>query len=367
MTRVVLKVAPLAFPGSLEVVLVRGSDAPEAPRDIGAFPDRSQEDRRFQGFPGFVQVVQEQARVAIGDSPKDDSLFIDAFRAVGKEKARAAPYGFHGNVVVGFRYGLYPAGQSRMAGKSGHPEPRQDGAAFFRQLFPVHMIRRTHPLFFQAVAVVFHKFRQAFVRQVMMDESCQDFRRDRGNIHPGEHHAVHVLLAANAGGDNLRRQAVGAEDPDQVFHEGAAVFADIIEAADKGADIGRSGTGGQHGLSQAEDKRAVRPDALGAEDLNGLQAFGDAGNLNNDIVGDPDEFPRFPHHPFAILADDFGADRSRNQFADFGDDLCLGTPRLRDEGRIGRHAIYDALIGKFLDFFYIGRVHKDFHCTVSFS
>lgn len=221
-------------------------------------------------------------------------------------------------------------------------------------------------LFLQAVLIIFHKFGQTLVGQLVVDEFLQDLRRDRGDVRPGEHDAVHMGTAADAGGDDLRGQVVGAEHLHHVFHQFAAIFPDIVQAADEGAHVGGTGAGCQHGLSQAEDEGAVRPDAFSAQNLDGLQTFRDTGNLDDHVSGDFDEFPGFPYHAFAILADDFGADRTGDQSADFGNDIGLGTAGTGDQGGVRRHAVHDALVGKFLDFIDVGGVHKDLHCIFSF-
>ena len=60
----------------------------------------------------------------------------------------------------------------------------------------------------------------------------------------GEHHLFHMLQVANASGDDLGFDAIKLEGLDDIIHQLHAIFSDIVQATDKGADKGSAGTSG---------------------------------------------------------------------------------------------------------------------------
>ncbi len=157
---------------------------------------------------------------------------------------------------------------------------------------------------------------QPLVGQGVFDQLPDDVKRYGGDIGPQEGAFEHVLGRAHAGHDDFRLKAVMAVDGHDFRDQFHSVLARVVQAADKGADEGGAGLGGQNGLEGREDQGQVDLETLGGQDPGGGQAVQGQGQLDGHVVGQAGQAAAFQEHTFPVRGQDFGADRAFRQGAD---------------------------------------------------
>jgi hypothetical protein len=85
-----------------------------------------------------------------------------------------------------------------------------------------------------------------------------------------------VQRVAEAGGDDLRLQAVALENLHRLPHHLHPLVADVVQASDEGTDVGGAGQGGQQGLVGREGQGGVDGDAPGPNIMDYLAIIKDS-------------------------------------------------------------------------------------------
>ncbi len=170
-----------------------------------------------------------------------------------------------------------------------------------------------------------------------------------------------VQRRAGAGGEDFGFVAVVVVDRADVFDQRHAFLRDVVETADKRADIRRARLRGEQRLAGRETERHVRFDAFLGEDARRLQAFGDQRQLHDDVFVNARQRAPFAEHRLGFQRRDLRADRAVHDRGDFVQQLGERLAAGGDEAGVGRHAIDEAHRLGFLDFVEVAGVDKNFH------
>ena len=123
----------------------------------------------------------------------------------------------------------------------------------------------------------------AFGRERVVEEHFEDFEGDGRVVGSGFGAFEDVGGVAQARGYDLGLYAVGVVDVYYVVDELEAVFADVVEASDEGADVGRARGGGEYRLVRGEDERDVGFDAERGEFFDRAEAVGAERYFDDDL------------------------------------------------------------------------------------
>ena len=170
-----------------------------------------------------------------------------------------------------------------------------------------------------------------------------------------------VDRVADAGDEDFSGKIIIVVDEADVLDQVHAIEADIVVAADKGADEGGAGLGGEKGLVGREAKRDVDLGAFAGEAAAGLEAVEGEGELHADIGGELAHDVGLAEHAVDVHRDDFGGDGAVDDPADFLHHLEELAARFRDQAGVGGDAIEQAGGGKVGDFGHVGGVDEEFH------
>lgn len=182
-----------------------------------------------------------------------------------------------------------------------------------------------------------------------------------GDISAGEGAVEHVVGVADARGEDFCIESVVVVDLADVADELHAVFADIIETTDEGADEERTRLGHHHRLQGLEAKSHVGLHAFIGQSFAGLQAGKGDREFDDDVVGDFETLAGLFHHAIEINGDDLGADRAGYDLANLGEALAVIDAFLGDECGIGCYTVENAKVGGLFDLIQVGGVDIDFH------
>lgn len=170
-----------------------------------------------------------------------------------------------------------------------------------------------------------------------------------------------MVGVADGGGEDLCFDAVvvvdGADGADE-FH---AIFADVVEAADEGADEERASLGDHECLQGLEAEGHVGFGAFVGEGFARLEAFDGARKLDDDIGGDFRAFAAFNEHRFGFDGDDFSGDWAFDDLADVGEAFAVVHAFFGDEGWVSGYAIEDTKVRGGFDVIEVGTVEVDEH------
>ena len=213
--------------------------------------------------------------------------------------------------------------------------------------------------------VVLLELHDALIGQGVLDHLLDDLEGDGGDVGAGPGAAQNVAGVADGGGDDLGGDLrIEGEDVGDVLNQSQAVLVDVVQTADEGADIGGAGPGGQQSLVGAENQGAVGGDALGGQHLDGLQALGGHGNLDDHVLGvdGVDGAALFDH---ALGIHGGGLDLTGDGAVDDGADLLQGlsvvAALLGDQAGVGGDAADDAHLVGLADFLHVGGIQEQFH------
>ena len=222
----------------------------------------------------------------------------------------------------------------------------RNSSCLFFVLFPEHRF------------VILAELFDALVGERMLGHLLDDLVGDGGDVGAGEGAFGDVHGMADAGGDDLRGDAVGVEDLGDFGDEVGAADADVIEAADERADECGTGTGGEQSLVGREDERHIDFDAFGSQGMTRLESFHGHRNLDDHILVDFGNLAPFADHAFGVGGGrlDFAADGAVDDGSDLGYDLFEIASFFGDEGRIGGDSANDAHVIGFPDVVHIGCV-----------
>ena len=215
-----------------------------------------------------------------------------------------------------------------------------------------------YPLLPEHRFVILPELLDTLIGQRMFGHLFDDFVGDGGDVGAGEGAFGDVHGVADAGGDDFGLDAVGVEDLGDFGDEVGAADADVVEAADEGADEGSAGSGREERLIGREDEGHVDFDAFGGQGVTSLEAFHRHRNLDDHVLVDAGDFAAFADHAFSIGGGrfDFAADGAVDDGCDFGYDLFEVAAFFGDEGGIGGDAADDAHVVGFADIIHIGCV-----------
>ena len=202
----------------------------------------------------------------------------------------------------------------------------------------------------------------AFGRERVVEEHFEDFEGDCRVVGSGFGAFEDVGGVAQARGYDLGLDAVGVVDVDYVVDELEAVFADVVEASDEGADVGRARGGGEYRLVRGEDERDVGFDAERGEFFDRAEAVGAERYFDDDLrVNLGDDLRLFDELGF-LKRYGFGADGAVDDLGYFAHARVeVDVPLFGDERRVGGYAGDYAPRAGFFDFVEVGCVEEKFH------
>ena len=128
-----------------------------------------------------------------------------------------------------------------------------------------------------------------------------------------------------------------------------------------------SGAGGQQGLVGAEDQRAVGGDTLRREDLDGFEAYGRHGDLDDHVLGiERVDGAAFGDHPLGVCSRglDLTGDGAVHDRGDLLQGLGIVAALLCDQAGVGGHACDNAHVICLADLVHIGGVDIELHRTL---
>src|SRR5215831_1877492 len=125
--------------------------------------------------------------------------------------------------------------------------------------------------------------------------------------------------ASKRGGEYLRAETVVVVDLHDILDQLHSVPANIVDAADEGADEIGSSFGGQHGLRGGEAKRHVDANAALTQHRAGANAVTRERHFYDDVVMDTREVAAFRDHFIRLGGHNLGADRAADDLADLPD------------------------------------------------
>ena len=147
---------------------------------------------------------------------------------------------------------------------------------------------------------VLHKFFNTDVGQGVTQHLHDYLVRNSGNVRTILGGVGYVLRTADAGGNNFGGNAVDLKNGGNVLNHGNAVVGNVVQSADKGADVGGACLCGKQSLCRAEDQGHVGLNALGGKNLYCLQAFLGYGDLDNDVLMDLGKLACFLYHACGV-------------------------------------------------------------------
>ena len=116
---------------------------------------------------------------------------------------------------------------------------------------------------------------------------------------------------------HLSLEFIVVEDRHDIADQVHSILADIIQAADKGADEIRAGLCGHDRLGRGKYERHIHANAFFTEGSCRLQSFFSHRTFHDDIRMQLCQMPAFLDHSCGITADRFGAHRPVHQRTDF--------------------------------------------------
>ncbi len=102
----------------------------------------------------------------------------------------------------------------------------------------------------------------------------------------------------------------------------------VPEPTDERRDVRRAGLGREQRLRRREAQRDVGLDALVCARANGLEAFGEQRDLDDDVRAQRSELARFLHHLVVLDADNFRRHRTFHDVADLEQHIAELAPGL---------------------------------------
>ena len=100
---------------------------------------------------------------------------------------------------------------------------------------------------------------------------------------------------------------------------------------------------------------------FGRQRLARLDAVLGERHLDDDVLVDGGEVAAFANHAGRVGGHDFGADRSLHGLADLLEDLAVVAALLRQQRRVGGHAVEDAERGERFDVLQVAGVDEQLH------
>lgn len=202
---------------------------------------------------------------------------------------------------------------------------------------------------------------EADVGQGVLHRVFDDAEGAGGDVGASECTVEQVVGVADRGSEDLCFDAVvvvdGADGADE-FH---AIFADVVEATDEGADEERASLGDHECLQGLEAEGHVGFGAFVGEGFARLEAFDGARKLDDDIGGDFRAFAAFDEHRFSFGGDDFGGDWAFDDLADVGEAFAVVHAFFGDEGWVSGDAVEDTKVCGGFDVIEVGTIEVDEH------
>ena len=201
-----------------------------------------------------------------------------------------------------------------------------------------------------------------------MQHLLNDLVGHGGNVGTGQRAVGHMDGVADAGGDDLGVDVgVVQEHIMDGLNQVDAGLADVIQTAEEGADIGGTGAGGQQCLIGAENQGAVGGDTLRREDLDGFEAFGRHGDLDNHVLGiERVDGAALGDHPLGVCGRglDLTGDGAVHDRGDLLQGLGIVAALLCDQAGVGGHACDNAHVICLANLVHIGGVDIELHRTL---
>ncbi len=201
-----------------------------------------------------------------------------------------------------------------------------------------------------------------FGRERVIEEHLQDLEGHRRVVGSGFCTFQDVGRVAEACGYDFRFYAVGVVDVDYVVNQFKAVFSDVVEASDEGADVGRACRGGEYRLVGREDERDVGLDSERRKLFHGAESVGAERNFDDDLRMDFRYDLRLFDELGFLKRYGFGADGAVDDLGYFAHARVeVDVPLFGDERRVGGYAGDYAPRACFFDFVEVGCVEEKFH------
>ena len=151
-----------------------------------------------------------------------------------------------------------------------------------------------------------------------------------------------VNRMAAAGHEHFGGELVVVVDLDDLANQLHAVGRHVVQPADERADERRAGLGGEQRLRRREDQRDVDAEPLARQRLARPNAVARQRHLDHHVLVDRGDVVPFAHHAREVGRDDLAADRPLDDVADLLQVLAVVARLLRQQRRVGRHAVDDA-------------------------
>src|SRR5438552_13300628 len=200
------------------------------------------------------------------------------------------------------------------------------------------------------------------IRQRMLHEHLEDRERHGRHVRARLGRVDDVQRVADRRRQHLRLETVDAVDLTDIAHQVHADRGDVIETAEKWADVRRPRLRGEEGLGCREAERLVDPYPLARQMLDRLEPILGQGALDHGVRGDLGQLFALFDHAVEVRRHHLEAHVSRG---DDGADLLHERPEgsllLGDERGVGGAAVHQAHGHALAKLRHIGGVEKDLH------
>ena len=177
------------------------------------------------------------------------------------------------------------------------------------------------------------------VGQRMLNQFLENLKGHGGDVRSKLGRLQDMHRVADAGYQNFRLKTIIGVDRLDISDDIHPNLAYVIQAADKGADVRGPALGGQKGLRRRKAEGDIDPDLALAQDLKGLEPFGNQRDFDDDVRCDLDEFLRLLQHPLTDRRHNLRAHGTFHNRTDLRDEVMELPSFFTNQRRVGRDAI----------------------------
>ena len=199
----------------------------------------------------------------------------------------------------------------------------------------------------------------------MVEQLLDHLGRRRHHVGADQRAFEHMGDMAHAGDEDFGFKQVIVVNPANVADQVHPVDAIVVVPPDKGRYERRPRLRREQCLVRAEAQGDIDHGAIVGQRLAGLEPVDRQRHLDADIVRNLAQDLSLFHHRCMVERNDFCADRTIGDAADFLRHFHEIPPRFRDQRRVGCDPIEQAGRSQFLDVVDFGSVGEEFHVGVS--
>src|SRR5213592_5069067 len=208
---------------------------------------------------------------------------------------------------------------------------------------------------------VLQELLDSLIRQRMFQELIEYFGGHGADVGATQACLNDMNGIAYGSDEHLSLEFIVVEDRHDIADQVHSILADIIQAADKGADEIRAGLCGHDRLGRGKYERHIHANAFFTEGSSRLQSFFSHRTFHDDIRMQFCQMPAFLDHSCGITADRLGAHRPVHQRTDFQKLIFKCISFFRNQRWVCRNSIQHAGTGGIADLLKIGRIEEEFH------